>query len=97
MDSLQWYDYLRIFNGLLAVTTCYLIAKRARRDWATYTQRLKEFSWAMQAFLILTLLGSLEQVLQNVPYGSRMILTTIVVLGTFRAAIRPEGLIKEKP
>lgn len=95
MQHLEWFDYLRMLSGLLALICCYNVAKRARRDWATYTTRLKEFSWALQAFLVLVFLGSLEQIAQDVPFGWRAPVTFLVVLGCFRASLRSEGLIKE--
>lgn len=96
MQPLEWFDYLRMFSGVLALITLYNVAKRAVRDWDTYTTRLKEFSWGFQAFLVLVFLGNFEQIAQNVPFGYRSVVTFLVVLGCFRASLRSEGLIKEE-
>ena len=95
MEHWQWYDSLRVFNSILALISLYLVAKRFYRDKHTYTQRLLEFSWVLQAFLLLTFIGNLEQILDDVGWGYRTALTTILMLASLRASLRPEGLIKE--
>lgn len=96
MQPIEWFDVLRMISGLLALITLYNVAKRSVRDWDTYTTRLKEFSWAFQAFLVLVFLGNLEQIAQDVPFGWRSVVTFLVVLGCFRASLRSEGLVKEE-
>jgi len=95
VKPVEWFDYLRLITGILALITCYNVARRSRRDWHTYTKRLREFSWVLQALLVLVFLGSLEQIAQNVPFGWRQPATFVVMLASFRASLRSEGLIEE--
>lgn len=97
MDNLQWYDYFRMLTMVLGVVTMYLLARRFVRLRHTYTDRLKELWWVMNAFLVLLIEGTAEQILFDVHWGPRTLLAFFVVCVALRATLRAEGFIKTEP
>jgi hypothetical protein len=95
MHHLQWYDYLRMATMLLSLGSLYLLGRRAKDNWSRYTTRLRELSWALQAFLLLQIEGSLEQIVQDIGWGPRTLLSFLIALGCFRACTRNEGYLKD--
>ena len=96
MTNLQWYDWVRFLTMLLALVSLYLSARRFRKNRKTYTRRLKDLWWAMNALLILVIEGSLEAIVSDVPGGPRTILSFLVSLVCLRATTRDEGYIIDK-
>jgi len=96
MDSLQWYDYLRLFNALLALISLYSIAKFFNKVKATTKSPFSDFYWVPEAFLLLTFIGSVEQVIEDVDWGIRLFLTTGLTIACLRASLRLDHILKEK-
>ncbi len=94
MDHLQWYDYLRMITGTLALIALVNIWRRYRRDVLQYTLRLEQLSLVFMAYLFLVFYGSMEQLLLDVGFGSRTIITFLVTAVACRASFRPEPLVK---
>lgn len=97
MDSLQWYDYFRMVTMTLGVVSMYFLGRRFIRLRKTYTSRLKELWWVLNAFLILLIEGTAEQILFDVHWGPRTLLAFFVVCACLRAVLRAEGFIKSEP
>lgn len=96
MGNLEWYDILRVFTVVFCTASLYISAKRAWRGWQNYTQRLQELVWAVQAFLILMIEGSIEQMYLDAPGGPRTILSVFVAAAFLRAISRDEGYLKSE-
>lgn len=94
MSNLQWYDYLRMCTIFLALIALYISMNRARKSWNTFTERLKELWWAMNALLILLVEGSVEQIIDNTHWGPRTLLGFLVAIVCVRAQLRNEGYVK---
>lgn len=94
MNNLQWFDYLRIVVSLLALIAFLLSMRTANRQWSTYTKKHKDLWWALNAFLLLQIEGSIEQILGDVDYGPRTILSFIVACVCVRGQLRKGGYIK---
>jgi len=94
METLQWYDYVRMLTVLLAFLALYVSGLRAHRLWSSYTRRLRELWWAFNALLLLIIEGSIEQIILDIPLGPRVILACIISAASLRAVHRNEGFIK---
>ena len=93
---MEWYDIIRVFTILFSITSLYISAKRAWKLWHDYTQRLQELVWAVQAFLVLMIEGSIEQIYIDAPGGPRTILSVFVSAAFLRAISRDEGYLKSE-
>lgn len=93
--DLQWYDFLRMLTATIALASLYLLARTSRVRWRLYTRRIRELSWVLQGWLVLAIEGSIEQIITDVPFGSRNMLSFIIVCVCFRATLRNEGFLKD--
>jgi len=97
VENLEWYDIFRVFTILFSSVGLYISARKALQGWRHYTRRLQELVWAVQAFLILMIEGSLEAIIRGLEGGPRTVLSLIVSAVFLRAVSRDEGyLIDEK-
>jgi hypothetical protein len=96
MQHLHWYDWLRMATATMSLASLYLLGRRAKNNWYRYTTRLRELSWVMQAFLLLLIEGSIEQILTNVGWGPRTLLSFMVSLCCLRACTRNEGYLRDE-
>lgn len=96
MQNLEWYDILRVFTVFFCTASLYISARRAWKQWKNYTQRLQELVWAVQAFLVLMIEGSIEQLYLGAPGGPRNILAFLVSIAFLRAISRDEGYLKSE-
>lgn len=90
MGKLEWFDYLRMLNAVIALTACILSCKTAYRNWDHYTSRYRGLWWSLNAFLLLAVEGSIEQILSNVEWGPRNVLTLLACLVCLRAQLKRE-------
>lgn len=82
---MQWYDYFRLLIAALALVALYRLVGLYRLRGDGWSPRLKDIAWVFFGYLFLTVVGMLEQILQDVQWGSRMILTFLVTLLAIRA------------
>jgi hypothetical protein len=93
---MEWYDILRVFTVVFATASLYISARRAWKQWNNYTQRLQELVWAVQAFLVLMIEGSIEGIVADVPGGPRTILSVLISAAFLRAISRDEGYLNSE-
>lgn len=96
MQNMEWYDILRVFTVFFCNASLYISARRAWKQWKNYTQRLQELVWAVQAFLVLMIEGSIEQIYLGAQGGPRTILAFLVSIAFLRAISRDEGYLKSE-
>ena len=95
MNHIQWYDVLRMITATLALISLVNVGKRYRKDVSQYTLRLEQMSLVFMALLFLVIYGSIEQIAMDVKFGSRTVLTFLVMTVACRASFRKEPLVKE--
>ena len=63
--TMEWYDYVRVLNALIALAGMYYLGDSWRRRNKDYSTRLKDFWWALNALLFCVLMGNLEQIVRD--------------------------------
>jgi hypothetical protein len=87
VDSLQWYDYMRLCSVIITIIAAFLFLRRARSRWDQYTHRDKDLLWAFTALLFLMSSGTLEVVMRDAPMRFTTPLSFIISLVCLRAAL----------
>ncbi len=84
---MQWFDYLRLVTAFVSAIGLYRIWKMIRvpERRKGYTSRLKDIIWFVAASLVLFVVGSLEAIADDAPYGQRLWLSLLVALVGIRA------------
>lgn len=88
MNEFQWFDGVRAFNAVLAVFVMYLVGLRFSRERRRLNPMVTDFFWAISAVMLLLAIGSIEQILQDVPFGNRLLLTTLVLAVFVSGSVR---------
>jgi hypothetical protein len=94
VKNFEWYDAIRVCTAVISLCAMYTSSRRALYMWSMYTRRLRELWWAVMIFLLLLLEGSLEQIVLDIPWGPRTILSFVVSIVFLRATLRKEGFLK---
>lgn len=92
---MQWYDYLRIVTAVLAVIAAYRLARLAKSDHNTYSQRLGEWVWIQFAVFFTLFAGSAEAILQMNGWRYGALLSFLIALAAVRAT-REDGLVLQR-
>lgn len=65
-EGMQWYDWVRIIQSILAFAAMYYLGlsfiRRGRED---YTKRLRDFWWVLSVMLFVFAVGPLEQIIRG--------------------------------
>lgn len=77
--DLQWYDYIRVATALGALGIIYAQMHRAKRLWAQYNSRLKDYWWAYSMSFFVLGEGSLEAIIKDVGPTTTLWLKIIAV------------------
>lgn len=88
-------DLWRYGNALAALFGLWLLLlayKRQRHDWTVKTH---DHWWALVGWVALAVLGSLEQIYQDVEFGVRTVGLSLVLAWTIRALLR-KGELRAK-
>lgn len=88
LESLQWYDYMRLATAVLTVWIAWRLAMVTRHRTSlgqTYSSRLKDFLWMFYAYLFTQHIGAIETTLQDAPYRWGAVLSFIICLVAIRA------------
>lgn len=96
MGHLEWYDYLRMVTATISLLALYVSGRRAFKNWNDYTERLRELWWVFNAALLLFFEGSIEQIVTDMPWGPRTLLTFMVSTAALRAVIKKGGYLKSE-
>ena len=90
--NLQWYDYMRMVTGVLALIGMWRCAmmfrmrrKKEKTDRRASDPRLDDFFWVVSAMLLTILIGSLEHISGGTGYRSAGVLSLMITLVTLRA------------
>lgn len=93
---MEWYDVLRIVTSLLSLLSMHLLGWHYIRFRKGMSPLHVDFWWAINAMLLLLIVGSIEQIFQNVGFGSRTILGFIVACVFLRGTVRMTRADDEK-
>lgn len=94
---MQWYDLIRLGTCVISLAAMYLLGQSWRRRNKEYSDRLKDFWWAMNAAMFTAFLGSLEAVIRDRPASWSLLLSFCTAVVTFKAAYSKDpNLIKVK-
>lgn len=96
LGYLQWYDFVRLTTCSFCLASLYISGRRAFFNWNHFNADLKELWWIVNAFLILMLENSIENLVLNVGLGPRVILSLIISAVAFRSVHRDGGFIKDE-
>lgn len=88
MEQLEWYDVARIITSILALFSMQLLGLHYIRFRKTMTSLHVDFWWAINAMLLLLIVGSVEQIVQDVSFGSRTALAFLVSAVFLRGTVR---------
>lgn len=91
------YDEVwRMVNFVLAASAWILLSLRALRLWSAWTPRLRLLAQALMLFLFTTAWGSVENIVQGNPAGSRTFLATVSCLWVLSSLLfTREGYTKD--
>lgn len=89
MEYFDWVAIWRDFNIVLSVIAGFLLIRRGHklRRWWTYQER--NFIHAQFLFVMAALIASLEGVIQGNPFGVRVPMTTVALVMTIHAGLKP--------
>ena len=85
MDSIQWYDWIRIATAILAVASMWRLGRSMVKRHHSYSSRLKDFLFVINVALFTLAVGSLESVLLDAPLRYTTVLSVALVVVAFRA------------
>lgn len=93
MDHLQWYDYLRMVNALLALVAMYrlglMFIERRKQDFEADRapeSRLDDFFWVLSATMFTVVVAMIEQIHANAGFRSASLLTFAICVVCIKAA-----------
>lgn len=94
---MDWYDWVRVVNASLAVATMYQLGRSWLRRSDSYSPRLRDFWWSLNALLFCSLLGSIENILRDRPATSTLFVLAFASLITYKASTnKDETLLIDK-
>lgn len=95
MSAADFHEIWRAFNGIGALVALVAFGLSSIRRWRRLTERSKLYAEVISAFLFATMVGSIENILQGNPIGSRTFITTAAIIWTLYAVLfTDEGLTK---
>lgn len=95
LDSLQWYDQVRLMTVLIATGAIVRSCQYAWGNWPYYTRRLKDLWFVLNVLMLFMIEGNLEQIFLDVGFGFRVPAGLILAVLALRAQLREEGYIKD--
>lgn len=93
LGSLQWFDYLRMLTCVLMVVALYGSGRRAFKLWSIYTERLRELWWTFNAALLFITEGTIEAIIQDTPWGPRVLLYFLLSIAAVKSTYRSGGYL----
>lgn len=88
MDSLQWYDYVRLLIVGLSIASMYRLSQNIRHRTYEYSSRLWDYVFVIYVALFTLMTGTLEGVVRDVPLRYNLPLAFALALTAFRATRR---------
>lgn len=85
MDTVQWYDWIRIATVILAVSAMWRLGRSIVKNHQSYSTRLKDFLFVINIALFTQAVGGLESVLLDAPLRYTTVLSFALVVVAFRA------------
>lgn len=86
------WDLLRI-ACVIGCCFCGLLLSSARfKQWNEWTTKTQDHWWALGGWVFVGAYGTVENIIQGNPGGSRLIVLALVIALTLRALLRPGEL-----
>lgn len=92
---MQWYDYLRIATAVLAIIAAYRLARLAKSDHSSYSDRLSEWVWIQFAVFFTLFAGSVEAISAGNGWRYGALLSFMIACAAVRAS-REDGLVLQR-
>lgn len=90
-DGMQWYDWVRIVQGLIALTAMYFLGRSfVRRGREDYTDRLRDFWFFASGCLFVFAVGPLEQLLRGREESWTLFVSLILSLVALKASLNKD-------
>lgn len=90
-DGMQWYDWVRVVQSILAVAAMYFLGRSfARRGRTDYTKRLRDFWWVLSVMLLIFCVGPIEQILRGREESWTLFMAVIVTFVALKASLDKE-------
>lgn len=92
MTEIQWYDVMRVVNIVLTVVALSFLAVAWKRQVEGWNNKTADHWYALVGLVFVLGLGSVENIAQDNPPGSRVLVHTVVLVILLRALLRKEKL-----
>lgn len=85
-DTLQWYDLVRVATATLSFASLYILTRRLLTDNKRKSpEPVRNYFYAVLAFLLVSFVGATEAVLTDRPISSTLFFSLLAVLFAFKA------------
>lgn len=96
MDSLQWYDWVRLVTVLLCVFSLIRIAVGAPKLWGHYTSYTQELLWVLVGSLIFIIVNAFERIVDGNGVHVGFFASFVISAYAFTTTMRKDKLFKEE-
>lgn len=90
MNSLQWYDFVRLLVVVLSIWAMYRLGRLCVRHHQRYSPRLKDFLYLVFALMVQMTMGTIENLIKDGPARYTTLLTLVIALVAIRATKNTE-------
>lgn len=95
--TMDWYDYVRVFNVMVALAAMYFLGLRFIRNTDTFTSKIKDYWWALNALMFTIVAGQTEQVLRNREETWVLFIIFFAALICLKAARNKDVVMSSRP